>query len=139
MSAEVGGCGLGAWMAPVAKLSSPGCQHPSWPAQCTHIWRQLSEAAGVGPRLWLELCAVQTTQGPHLLWYLLHVDQEGRGERKKERHVGGRMWDALSTSLSSEDFLAFPSESESPREEADCTLATPCLNQAEPQHTCFYF
>lgn len=95
---------------------------------------QLSEAAGVGSRLWLGCCADHTGS---LLALVLHVGQEGRGE--KERHVGGRMWDVPSTSLSSEDFLAFPSNSERPKEEADCTLATPRLNQADPLHTCFYF
>lgn len=139
VSAEVGGCVLGAgWHQLLGFLALaailPG-RHPSWPAQCTHIWMQLSEAAGVGPRLWLELCAVQTTQSSCLLWYPMWV----RKAEEKERHVGGRMWDVPSTSLSSEDFLAFPNKSESPKEEADCTRATPSLNQADPQHTCFYF
>lgn len=126
----------GSLMAPVAKLPSSGCQPPSWPAQCTHIWMQLSEAAGVGPRLWLELCAVQTTQGPCLLWFSTWVRKAGEKEREA---CGWEDVDVPSTSLSSEDFLAFPSKSESPKEEVDCTLATSCLNQADLQHTCFYF
>lgn len=135
MSAEVGGCGLGVWwhqllgfLAPAAGIL-PG--QPSVHTSGCNCPKLLGWGAGCGWRL--VLCR------PHRV--LAFSDTQygsGRQRRRKERPVGGRMWDVPSMSLSS-DFLALPSTSENPKEEAGGTLATPCLNLADLLHTCFYF
>lgn len=135
MSTEICGCGLEAWwhrlLGFLALAAGILPDQPSAHTSGCNCPTRLGWGAGCG---WgLVLCR------PHRV--LASSDTQhgsGRQRRRNERPGGGRLWDVPGMSLSS-DFLAFPSSTAKPKEEAGSAVATPCLNQADPPHTCFYF
>lgn len=135
MSTEVCGCGLEAWghqlLGFLALAAGILPDQPSAHTSGYNCPKLLGWGAGCGRGL--VLCR------PHRVLAFLDTQHgSGRQRGRNERPGGGRMWDVPGMSLSS-DFLALPSSSAKLKEEAGSPVATLCLNQADPPHTCFYF